>query len=175
MADSAIGGSKDKPQLHSYYDKFTDTTTLESKEQDYGNFSSGGMKLSVVQKFAGQKNTAGTTMLHVFLFRMVPRATSASQMSDVLSDSTVALVLADTLRVTLHGTGHIAKHSEANPLVPAFIKEDVWFPITLEQLASLARAKTGGIRVWQIDMSLKDKIVNGAADVYRSSSCSAAN
>ncbi|MBA2682977.1 MAG: hypothetical protein H0U66_00595 [Gemmatimonadaceae bacterium] len=171
-ADAALGAPKSKGQLKSSYDKFADTTTLQSKGQGYAFLAQEEvMDLSLVAKSKGQTPGAMTAALHLKGTHQLDGRTQAAQTPDRFSDSSVAIVLADTARMSLRATAHKAARYQFNIIGPPSIDEDVYFPITLEQLAVLAHARDGGIRIGEFDMPMKGKLIEGADAVYRVVAC----
>lgn len=171
-ADAALGAPKSKGQLKSSYDKFADTTTLQSKGQGYAFLAQEEvMDLSLVAKSAGRAPGAITAALHLKGTHQLDGRTQAAQTPDRFSDSSVAIVLADTARMSLRASRHTAARYQFNIIGPPSIEEDVYFPISLEQLAVLAHTRDGGIRIGEFDMPMKGKLVEGADAVYRAVAC----
>jgi hypothetical protein len=170
-ADAAIGATKKHDQLKPSYDKFSDTTSLESKSQTYAFLGQEeDLWVSFSAKHAGQADGPLTTALHLRASHNVSRGTAA-QSPDQFSDSTIAIIVADSTRMTLHGGGHRVQRMEFNIIGPPTVDEDVWFPISTEQLAQLARAHAGGIRVGPFDLPMQNKIIETAALAYRTTVC----
>ena len=171
-ADSAIGSAKDKAQLKASYDKFADTTTLESKAQPYAFMGANEiMRLSFVARHPGQAPAAMMAALHLKATHEIYGHAQASQMPDRFSDSSVAIVLADSARLSLPGSGHRAKRFQTNVLGPPTIDEDVYFSLPVSQLAAIARARTGGVRIGEFDMPMEKTLAQAAAVTYRTMVC----
>jgi hypothetical protein len=172
-ADTALGPSKSKGQLRSRYDKFADSTTLESNDQGYAFMGQGEvMKVSLVAKHAGQAAGAMTGAMHLHGTHMVAGRMKTGETPDRFSDSSSAIVVADTSRFALRAGGHRTAHHELNLIGPPTVDEDVYFVISPEQLLALAHAKGGGIRIGEFDMPMKEKISESADAVYRAVVCS---
>lgn len=173
VADAALGPSKSKGQLKSRYDKYADSTTLESSDQGYAFMGQGEiMKVSLVAKHASQATGAMTAAMHLQGTHNIAGRVKAGETPDRFSDSSSAIVVADTSRFALRASGHRSAHNELNLIGPPTIDEDVYFPISPQQLLALAHAKGGGIRIGEFDMPMKGKISEGADAVYRAVVCS---
>jgi hypothetical protein len=172
-ADAALGPSKSKGQLKAHFDKFADSTTLESNDQGYAFMGQGEiMKVSLVAKHAGQAASAMTAALHLHGIHDIGGRVKAGDTPDRFSDSSSAIVVADTSRFVLRGGGHHTTHNELNLIGPPTVDEDVYFPISPEQLLALAHTKDGGIRIGEFDMPMKGRISESADAVYRAVTCS---
>ena len=170
-ADAVLGANKKHDQLKEHYDKFADTTSLESKAQVFAFLGQQeDMWLSFVVKHGGQAPGPVTTALHLKASHDVGRG-QAAQSPEVFPDSTVAIVLADSARITLRGGGHRTQRLEFNIIGPPSVDEELWFPISLEQLAQIAVAHSGGVRIGAFDMPMQNKIVESASLAYRTAVC----
>jgi hypothetical protein len=79
---------------------------------------------------------------------------------------------ADSVRITLRGSGHRIERLEVNIIGPPSVEEELVFPISLEQLAQLAGAHSGGVRIAAFDMPMQSKIIETASLAYRTAVCS---
>jgi hypothetical protein len=171
-ADAALGAPKSKGKLKSSYDKFTDSTYLESKSQAWEFLGQNEtMQVSFIATHAGQTASPMLGAIHLKGTHQVNGHVQVVQTPDLFSDSSSAIVLADTARFSLRASGHRAKRVQTPLLGPPSITEDVYFPITTEQLALLARAHAGGIRIGAFDLSMQRLIAESADAVYRAVVC----
>jgi hypothetical protein len=172
-ADAVLGTTKKNDQMKPKYDKFADVLTLESKSQSFAYLGQEEVIwISFVATHPGQGAGPLTTAMHLRASHNISGRTTATQTPDRFPDSTTAIVLADSSRVTLHGGQHRASRMDYNIIGPPTVDEDLWFPISTEQLATLARAHGGGIRVGEFDMPMQGKILESAALTYRTAVCS---
>jgi hypothetical protein len=175
-ADATLGPSKSKGHLRSSYDKFTDSTSLESNDQGYAFLGQNEIiKISLVAKHAGKSAGPMSVSLHLNGTHQLNGGTKAAQTPDRFADSTSAILLADTARFALRGNAHRIARNEFSIIGPPTIVEDLYFPMTTEQLAALARAQTGGIRIGEFDLPMRGKLAEGADAVYRSLVCALAS
>ncbi|MBA2684145.1 MAG: hypothetical protein H0U66_06620 [Gemmatimonadaceae bacterium] len=171
VADAVLGPSKSRGDLKSTYDKFADTTTLETKMQSYNiKDSQAWIGASFVVKHVGAAPAPMTTQLHLIGAYWWDHGVPV-QIPAIFSDSAAVTVLADSAKFVLRGASHTAPKTKT--LVTSW--EDMWIGITPEQLAELARAHAGGMRLVDkgvtYDMQLKGNLTEAAAAAYRTAVC----
>jgi hypothetical protein len=173
-ADAAIGKSKDRPVFKKVYDKFADTTSLETTEQQYHfKTSEAYFGVSFNVKHAGVSDAPVSTEMHIrgafWYDHGVPIHPPA-----IFTDSAVLTILADSAKLTLHSTSHRA------PRVLSAVAsvEDLYIAFTPDQLAQIVLAKDGGMRLVDqgatYDMQLKGDLKFAASTAYRLSVCAPA-
>lgn len=171
-ADAVLGVTKKHDQMKEHYDKFADTTSSETKAQFFAFLGQQeDIWLSFVVKHGGQAQGPVTTAMHLKGSHNVGPG-QAVQSPEIFPDSTAAIVLADSARMPLRGGGHRVQRQEFNIIGPPSVDEELWFPISLAQLAVLAGAHSGGIRIGGFDMPMQNKIIESAGLAYRTAVCS---
>lgn len=170
-ADSVLGPTKSKVQLKSSYDKFADSSSLESKSQGFVFLYRANIKLTFVAKHAGTTDRPLITQMHLNAMRLLQGNAQVAQTPDAFPDSTQAIIVTDSGRIVLKGAGHRATRMQNNVVSGPTIEEDLWFPMTAEQIAQIARTRSGGIRVGEFDMPMQQKFAESASAVYRAAVC----
>jgi len=175
-ADATLGTPRSKGKLKSSYDKFADSTYLESKSQGWEFLGQNElMEISFVAVRAGQTASPMVGVMHLKGTHQVNGHVQVSQTPDLFSDSSSAIVVADTARFSLRASGHRAKRVQSALIGPPSITEDVYFPVTTDHLATIARARAGGIRIGAFDLSMQRQIAESADAVYRAVACESAH
>lgn len=171
QADAVLGVTKSKTQLKTSYDKFADSTSLETGGQIYKfKTTEAVLKVSFVVKHAGAAPSPVRTQIHIiggmWWDHGVPTPTPA-----IFDDSVSMTVLADSAKFVLHGGTHSAPKPQS--LVTSW--EDLWIDLPLDQLGQLARASSGGMRMVDkgvtFDMDLKGNLSVAAAAAFRTAAC----
>lgn len=168
-ADADIGPATKQEEVRKDYDAMTDSTRLATK-QDNRMAASFVVRLSYLGKHpAGAPNA-------VFEYSEHWAANGVEQNLGVNNgkyskDTPFLLLIDDSVRMGLSGAAYTAAPSAAFGPVPSTLDETLAYSLTLDQLATLGRARKIRIRIREIETDLAGKVVKGTRELYRFALC----